>query len=178
VVVLHLKSMRGGPQVTAVVRHKQFSLLVKDLGPNYVGLVGGDLNYKIDDPSCKDADPMYQAGYTLVAKGDNSATQIMGSRIDGFFEKGMSGKTAVDFYRVYAYFLNPNLKRAFSDHATLKLEVLVSSKKSNEGSSGTSTGGSDLSDLIGGAALPVIVRAVKGRTRTPAPSRKGGRDKK
>lgn len=177
VVALHLKSMRGGPQVTAVVRHKQFALLVQDLGPNFVGLVGGDLNYKIDDPTTRDADPMVNAGYKLVAPGDNSATQIMGSRIDGFFQKGL--KSSIDYYRVYAYFLNAQLKRSFSDHATLAIELLTNSKKSNAGSSSSSSGatGGDADNLVvGGVSLPAIVR--RARSSAVAPSRKGRRSPK
>lgn len=175
VVVLHLKSMRGGPQVTAVVRYKQFALLVQDLGPNFCGIVGGDLNYKIDDPSCKEGDPMIQAGYTLLAAGDHSATQIMGSRIDGFFYKGMP--VAIDYYKVIAYFNNPNLKRSFTDHGTLAFEVLTASAQGNS-AAGTinSSGASDGShDLVGGAKLPplktIIVRARAGAN--PAPKGKG-----
>jgi hypothetical protein len=171
VVVLHLKSMRGGPAVTANVRYRQFALLVQDLGPNFVGLVGGDLNYKIDDPSCKEGDPMIQAGYTLLAAGDHSATQIMGSRIDGFFHKGM--KSGLDFYRVVAYFANPNLKRSFTDHGTLSFEVLTASAKSNAGNGNSgSSGATDNAQTTGGADLPplksIIVRAAAGDSRKGA----------
>jgi hypothetical protein len=175
VVVLHLKSMRGGPQVTAVVRYKQFALLVQDLGPNFCGIVGGDLNYKIDDPSCREGDPMIQAGYTLLAAGDHSATQIMGSRIDGFFYKGLP--VGIDYYKVVAYFNNPSLKRSFTDHGTLAFEVLTASAKSNaSGGTTNSSGASDGShDLVGGVKLPplksIIVRARSGAN--PSPKGKG-----
>jgi hypothetical protein len=172
VVVLHLKSMRGGPAVTANVRYRQFQLLVQDLGPNFVGLVGGDLNYKIDDPSCREGDPMIQAGFTLLAAGDHSATQIMGSRIDGFFHKGM--KSGIDFYKVVAYFANPNLKRSFTDHGTLSFEVLTASAKSNGSGSGSGTSGASGNgkNAVGGADLPplksIIVRAAAGEPRKGA----------
>lgn len=172
VVVLHLKSMRGGPQVTANVRYRQFALLVQDLGPNFCGIVGGDLNYKIDDPSCREGDPMVQAGFQLLAPGDHSATQIMGSRIDGFFYKGM--KSGIDYYKVVAYFLNPNLKRSFTDHGTLAFEVLTASPNSNAGGSNSGATGSQ---AVGGQNLPpldaIIIRGVVGRN-----SRKGVRGRK
>jgi hypothetical protein len=169
VVVLHLKSMRGGPQVTANVRYRQFALLVQDLGPNFSGIVGGDLNYKIDDPSCREGDPMINAGYKLVAPNDHSATQIMGSRIDGYFVKGL--KSGIDYYKVVAYFLNPNLKRSFTDHGTVLFELLTASTASNSASGSGATG------TVGGVQFQpldkIIVRAAAGEgTRKGARSRR------
>lgn len=179
VCVLHLKSMRGGPAVTANVRYRQFQLVVQALGPNYVGFVGGDLNFKIDDPSCKEADPMIQDGYTLVAgKGDHQATQIMGSRIDGVFHKGL--KSQVDFYRVFAYFADAQLKRALSDHGTLKVELLCASPNSNQSATFQSFGTTDDGDdeqIIGGVKLPNLLRVAdtKGKSRTGRKSGRGAR---
>lgn len=162
VVVLHLKSMRGGPKVSGVVRHKQFSLLVKDLGPNFVGIVGGDLNYPLTDPTFQDGDPMYNDGYALVAKNDTQATQIMGSRIDGYFTKGL--KVGVDYYYVVAFFANPKLGRTFTDHGAVGIEVLVASKQSNQktvstgSSGGATTGGDEDLQQVGGFKLPDLLK--------------------
>ena len=141
VVVLHLKSMRGGPAVSGVVRRKQFALLVQDLGPDFAGFAGGDLNYIISDKTLTDPQPMFQAGFVLVAPNDTQGTHSGGSRLDGFFYKGLT--VGVDFYRVYAVF--SQIGRVWSDHAPTKLELLVSSKQSNESTSGggsASTSGS------------------------------------
>ncbi|MBY0549670.1 MAG: hypothetical protein K2W95_20500 [Candidatus Obscuribacterales bacterium] len=117
VVCLHLKSMRGGPAVTAAVRYKQLDILQQLLGLNFKGIVGGDLNFILDDPKLKDGDPLKNNGYTLFMPSDHTATQSMGSRIDGWFLKGMT--RALLFYQVRAFFRDPNVTRAFSDHALL-----------------------------------------------------------
>lgn len=122
VVVLHLKSMRGGPQVTAAVRYKQLEILEKLLGPNFKGIVGGDMNFILDDPKLKDGDPLKKNGFVLFMPNDHTATQSMGSRIDGWFLKGMT--RPVKFYQVRAFFRNPNITRAFSDHALLNFVMV------------------------------------------------------
>jgi endonuclease/exonuclease/phosphatase family metal-dependent hydrolase len=123
VVVLHLKSMRGGPQVTAAVRYKQLDILQAVLGPNFKGIVGGDMNFILDNPSLKDGDPLKNNGYVLFMPNDHTATQSMGSRIDGWFLKGMT--RTVTFYQVRAYFRKPNVTRAFSDHALLSCQIVL-----------------------------------------------------
>lgn len=122
VVCLHLKSMRGGPAVTAAVRYKQLDILQQLLGPNFKGIIGGDLNFILDDPKLKDADPLKNNGYVLFMPLDHTATQSMGSRIDGWFLKGMT--RTVTFYQVRAFFRNPNITRAFSDHALLSFVMV------------------------------------------------------
>ncbi len=123
VVVLHLKSMRGGPQVTAAVRYKQLDILQNVLGPNFKGIVGGDMNFILDDPKLKDGDPLKNNGYTLFMANDHTATQSMGSRIDGWFMKGMTRK--VGLYQVRAFFRKANVTRAFSDHALLGCQIVL-----------------------------------------------------
>lgn len=123
VVVLHLKSMRGGSQVTAAVRYKQLDILQNLLGPNFVGIVGGDMNFILDDPKLKDGDPLKNNGYTLFMSNDHTATQSMNSRIDGWFMKGMTRK--VSLYQVRAYFRKPTVTRAFSDHALLACQIVL-----------------------------------------------------
>lgn len=139
VIVVHLKSMRGGPQATAAVRYKQLDILQQALGSKWVGIIGGDFNYKLDDTSLKDGDPLKNNGYTLFMAGDSTATQSMGSRIDGFFHKGLSKQ--LGFYQVRAYFRNPKITRAFSDHAVLSLKMMAK---------GTTDDGKDKVDVVSG----------------------------
>lgn len=113
--VVHLKSMRGGPAATGAIRYKQLEILAKLLGPNYSGFVVGDMNYKIGDPSVNDGDPMLKAGYQLFMPADKTPTQAMGSRIDGWFFKNLSRQFRL--YRVRGFYANPNITRAFGDHA-------------------------------------------------------------
>jgi hypothetical protein len=40
----HLKSMRGGPRSTAPIRAEQAQILVRDLRPNFKGIIAGDWN--------------------------------------------------------------------------------------------------------------------------------------
>lgn len=161
-VCLHLKSMRGGPKVTSVVRHKQFVLLAQDLGTEFKGLVGGDLNYPLNNPQFQEGDPMYQAGYKLVAPNDSQATQIIGSRIDGFFERGMEFE--VDLYQVFPYFTQ--IGRAFTDHASLSVDLLVTDAKKINLTSGSEAAKS--SKLVGGSNLPVLKVVPVGRKRRAA----------
>lgn len=162
-VVLHLKSMRGGPKITSVVRHKQFTLLAQDLGTDFKGIVGGDMNFPLNNAQFQDADPMYKAGYTLVAETDAQATQIIGSRIDGFFERGLS--FGVDLYKVFAYFTQ--IGRSFTDHASLSIDLLVDSKAGALKLGATANGGSeDELQVVGGSTLPVLkVEPVYSRQR-------------
>lgn len=113
--VLHLKSMRGGPAATGAIRYKQLDILQKLLGPKYSGFVLGDLNYKITDPTVTDGDPLKNAGYQLFMPNDTTATQAMGSRIDGWFFKNLSRQ--FELYQVRRFYANPNITRAFCDHA-------------------------------------------------------------
>ncbi|MBY0359571.1 MAG: endonuclease/exonuclease/phosphatase family protein [Candidatus Obscuribacterales bacterium] len=126
-VVLHLKSMRGGPKVTAAVRYKQMQILEQLLGQSFDGLVAGDMNFILSDPKVTDGDPLKNSGYTLIAAGDSTPTQSMGSRIDGFFGKGTGGN--VSFYQVRAYWKNPQITRAFSDHALTSVQKVICDPK-------------------------------------------------
>lgn len=113
--VVHLKSMRGGPAATSAVRYKQLDILQKLLGPNYSGFVVGDLNYILTDKTLTDGDPLKNAGFQLFAPNDTTGTHAMGSRIDGWFYKNLSRQFRV--YRVRRFYANPNITRAFCDHA-------------------------------------------------------------
>ena len=132
IVVVHLKSMRGGVEATSIVRREQIEKLVRDIGPDFVGIIGGDFNFPVNNPNFKEAEPFYQAGFTLVAKGDTRMTQSLGSRLDAFFFKGFPVKTEkaqmeIGCYEVRPYFLNRNITRQFSDHATISAHLLLAS---------------------------------------------------
>lgn len=121
-VVVHLKSMRGGPEQTAAVRALQASILAKALGPDFKGVVAGDFNNFLD--KAKDMDPLKKAGFKLLNPGDTSTTQSMGGRLDGFFVKGMEGFTDPD---VRPFFKNPKITRGLSDHALLTTQIKTGS---------------------------------------------------
>ncbi len=138
--VVHLKSMRGGPQATAAVRYKQLDILQKLLGPNYSGFVVGDMNFILTDKTLHDGDPLLNAGFQLFMPNDGTPTQSMGSRIDGFFHKNLSRK--FDLYKVRRFYANPSITRAFSDHAETEGQLVfcekefqLSDKKANPGCS-------------------------------------------
>lgn len=115
IVVVHLKSMRGGPAVTAKVRYRQCELLEQKLGADFVGYIAGDWNLILDDPKVTDADPLKNAKYYLVYPNDHAATHAMGSRIDGFFRRKIARK--VGHYQTRQYWRYAGVGRNFSDHA-------------------------------------------------------------
>lgn len=117
VVVVHLKSMRGGPAVSGKVRYQQCALMVKALGPNFTGLITGDFNMLLDKAGAgliNDLDPLLKAGYVLLNPTDTSATHSGGSRLDGYVVLNFSklGNLAV-----HAFFSDATIGRSFSDHA-------------------------------------------------------------
>lgn len=158
-VVVHLKSMRGGPKATAAVRYKQLQVLEGLLGANFDGMVAGDMNFILDDPTVTDGDPLKTNGYSLIAPNDHTATQSMGSRIDGYFGKGNKGK--VKFYQVRAYWRHPKVTRAFSDHALTCVQRVVTTSQldattPNAGCPG-GLGDSDFPvDATGAFSLPTL----------------------
>jgi hypothetical protein len=112
-VVIHLKSMRGGPDATASVRAEQAANLARDLGPNFKGVIAGDWNTFLDKTS--DLDPLKAAGFKINNAGDHSSTQAMGGRLDGFVIKNLSlGQETIN-----PFFKNPLITRGLSDHALL-----------------------------------------------------------
>ena len=113
-VVVHLKSMRGGPEQTAPVRTMQAAVLAQVLGPNFKGIVGGDFNTFLD--RTKEMDPLVKGGFKLLNPNDTGSTQAMGGRLDGFYVKGMEGfsdPASIPFWK------NPKITRGLSDHALL-----------------------------------------------------------
>jgi hypothetical protein len=115
VAVIHLKSMRGGEQVTAAVRYQQCQILAQKLSGK--GIIMGDWNCKL--PNVHDVDPLYQAGYVLVDKGDTRSTQAMGGRLDAFFTIGLPrplGKITL-----IPWFSLLSSGRGFTDHGLLNV---------------------------------------------------------
>jgi hypothetical protein len=111
-VVVHLKSMRGGPAVSGKVRYQQCAIIVKELGPKFSGVIAGDWNTFIDRP--QDLQPLLNAGYKIIYPNDTQATHAMGSRLDAFVKLnfGPIGNLAVR-----QFYANPQITRAFTDHA-------------------------------------------------------------
>lgn len=149
--VVHLKSMRGGPAATGAVRYKQLDILQKLLGPNYSGFVVGDLNYKLADPTVTDGDPLKKAGFQLFMPNDTTPTQAMGSRIDGFFYKNLSRQFKL--YKVRRFYANPNVTRAFGDHAETEGQLVYCESQfqlvnsPNPGCSGSDEGNVDVTPV-------------------------------
>lgn len=114
-VVVHLKSMRGGPEETAAVRTQQAQILARELGPNFKGIIAGDWNTFLD--KTRDLDPLKNAGFIINNPGDRTSTQSMGGRLDGFLHKGLSGSLSEE--TINPFFKNPLITRGLSDHALL-----------------------------------------------------------
>ena len=166
--VVHLKSMRGGPAATGAIRYKQLDILQKLLGPNYSGFVVGDLNYKIGDPSVTDGDAMTKAGFQLFMPADKTPTQAMGSRIDGWFSKNLSRQFKL--YRVRGFYANPNITRAFGDHAQTEGQLVFCESQFQLGNSPNEgcPGGKDESQIpvnVTGDSTELRFKAFPGKDK-------------
>lgn len=144
---LHLKSMRGGAAATSVIRRKQMDILAKALGPNYKGFVTGDMNFILDDPKVTDGEPLKNAGFQLFMPSDHTPTQSMGSRIDGWFFKNL--KRQFRFYQVRRFYANPQITRAFGDHAETQGQLVFCESQFQDGKQPNAgcQGGADDSDF-------------------------------
>lgn len=147
-VVVHLKSMRGGPAVTAKVRYRQCELLAQKLGNSFVGYIAGDWNLILDDPKVTDADPLKNAKFYLVYPNDHAATHAMGSRIDGFFRRSIPH--LVGKYQTRQYWKYPGVGRNFSDHALCN--ILCDTGTTDEGE----MTGSDPVEILPSASVDEI----------------------
>ncbi len=123
-VVVHLKSMRGGPEATAAVRAQQAQILANELGPNFKGIIAGDWNTFLDKTT--ELNALKTAGFQLANPNSSSSTQSMGGRLDGFMHKGLTGTLAEEM--VNPFFKNPLITRGLSDHALLTTELIPSGK--------------------------------------------------
>lgn len=119
-IVIHLKSMRGGPQVSGVVRRNQCKILAHILQGAKAVLIAGDWNTFLD--SSNDIDPLKQAGFKVVDPTDTRATHTMGGRLDGYVEFGMTSDVGTpDVFELNR--LQGLPVRAITDHNTVVLEV-------------------------------------------------------
>lgn len=114
-VVVHLKSMMGGPEHTAPVRIAQAQALADALGSNFKGIIAGDWNTFLD--KTQELNPLKNAGFAISNPSDRSSTQSMGGRLDGFMTKGLNGKLTPETFN--PFFKNPLITRGLSDHALL-----------------------------------------------------------
>lgn len=122
-VVVHQKSMRGGPKGTAKIRYRQNQALAEALGTEFCGTIAGDFNTFLG--STEDTDPLSNSGFQLLSPGDESPTHIMGGRLDGFFTRDCQ---VVGDYKVRNFWRS--LRRDLSDHGCLTAENLVCNKPS------------------------------------------------
>ena len=120
-VVVHLKSMRGGPEQTAPVRTLQAEILARELGPNFKGIIAGDWNTFLDKTT--ELNALKNAGFAIHNPNDTSSTQAMGGRLDGFLHRGLSGKLGDQYTN--PFFKNPLITRGLSDHALLTTSLSV-----------------------------------------------------
>jgi hypothetical protein len=120
-VVVHLKSMRGGPEETAPIRTQQAQILANELGPNFKGIIAGDWNTFLD--KTQELNPLKAAGFQINNPNDHSTTQSMGGRLDGFVTKGLTGSLTQE--TINPFFKNPLITRGLSDHALLSTTLKV-----------------------------------------------------
>lgn len=111
VVVVHLKSMRGGPQVSGKVRYQQCAIMATKLGKGFVGVIAGDWNTFLDRTS--DLDPLINAGFKIVYPNDTTATHAMGGRLDGYVQLNMGGLGCMTVRQLFA---DPTIGRGLTDH--------------------------------------------------------------
>jgi hypothetical protein len=119
VVVVHLKSMRGGPAVSGKVRYQQCAILAGKLGQNFVGVIAGDWNMILDQAAngkINDLDPLLKAGFVLLNAKDTTATHSGGSRLDGYVVLNFGGLGKLT---VHQFFSDPTIGRGLTDHALL-----------------------------------------------------------
>ncbi len=109
----HLKSMRGGPWKTGIVRFHQALKLVHFLmhwaeGETPIPTIAlGDWNCfldKIVNGKATDVEPFLYYGWTMLNQNDTQSTQRMGGRLDGGFTNYMPAGFSFTSYRVIPVF--------------------------------------------------------------------------
>lgn len=121
-IVVHLKSMRGGPKKTGPVRRQQCHKLAEALKHDDDAVfIGGDWNTFLDNTT--DTDPLENEGFTLVNPKDTTPTQSMGSRLDGFYKRDTG--SPVGRLRVFNLWQNTKITRALSDHGVVRIHWRV-----------------------------------------------------
>jgi hypothetical protein len=120
-IVVHLKSMRGGPAVTDPIRYQQCQILAQKL--QAAGLtnvvLGGDWNFFVNTGTC--AQPLTQIGAKLVYPNDATSTQAMGGRLDAFYTYQLACKLGA--YKVRNWWKIKVLGRSFADHGLLSVRT-------------------------------------------------------
>jgi hypothetical protein len=112
-VVVHLKSMRGGPDSTAPIRTYQAQVLAKELGPTFKGIAAGDWNTFLDKTT--ELQALKESGFKMSNPESRTSTHSNGGRLDGFFARGLN----LSPEKINPFFSNPLVTRVFSDHALL-----------------------------------------------------------
>jgi len=120
-VVVHLKSMRGGPAVTSPVRYQQLDILVKLLQGVSPVIISGDFNCFLDNTT--DTQPLTNGGYKLVYPNDHTSTQQMGGRLDGYFTYQLTQK--LGRYQIRPFWKNKQIGRAFTDHGLVSVVMYL-----------------------------------------------------
>ncbi|GEM_PF-3454597 len=110
---VHLKSMRGGEQVTASIRKQQADILARELSG--AGCVGGDWNCKFPNAFSQDLVSLKNAGFILDDPTNNLWTQAMGSWLDAFLT--LDVPKALGKMTIIKWWQKLSSGRAFTDHA-------------------------------------------------------------
>jgi hypothetical protein len=123
------------------------------------------MNFPLNDKSFQDADPLIQDGFQLLEPNDTQGTQAFkNSRLDGYFFKNL--KSGLTHYRVYPHFKQPNVGRAFTDHATISAMI-----PGTAGSGTTaSTGGTSATKRSPSSQKPIVLQTPVPATTPAAPA--------
>jgi hypothetical protein len=116
IMVMHPKSMRGGMNQTSPIRVEQFDEAVKANQGLSPIILAGDLNCIL--PNTSDIQPLIKANYKLVLPTDTTATQSMGSRLDGALTLLL--KLLIGHYQVFNGWKNKQIGRGVTDHAMVR----------------------------------------------------------
>ena len=122
-VVVHYKSNYGGARSTSAIRYRQAEVQAKVMSNQEFIVSLGDYNQYLD--LHKEADPLLQAGYTLLPKHDRAITHASGGRVDGMFVKNMPPHVKITGYRVRNFWKNSKIGCTLSDHALLSWNLIV-----------------------------------------------------
>ncbi len=118
VVVVHLKSMRGGEGITGMVRFRQLQKLMEIIGETgEPTLVLGDFNCRLNSTS--NTSPLTANGFALFDAEDETSTQAMGGRLDGVFHKNLPPSFRLGDYSVHRFWSSSIIGSTLSDHALL-----------------------------------------------------------
>ena len=124
VVVVHLKSMRGGVKATSVVRREQLRKLVRELSiADQFTMILGDFNCFLDETD--DTRPLTTDGYVLLNPWNQAPTHQFGGRLDGLFHKNLPQCVRLSNYSIYNFWRNPWIGNTLSDHGLLSWKLSV-----------------------------------------------------